>query len=63
MTFNRHSSSTTPLTRSIPTERAIQMLKNLAGDPKNTVYVMSGRTREDLEELMDIPNIGLWYPV
>ncbi|KAJ3053207.1 hypothetical protein HK097_004803 [Rhizophlyctis rosea] len=59
MTFNRHSSSTTPLTRSIPTDRAIDMLQNLAVDPKNTVYVMSGRTREDLEELMDIPNLGL----
>ncbi|KAJ3039306.1 hypothetical protein HDV00_012298 [Rhizophlyctis rosea] len=59
MTFNRHSSSTTPLTRSIPTDRAIQMLKSLSADPKNTVYVMSGRTMEDLEDLMDIPNLGL----
>ncbi|ORZ06105.1 glycosyltransferase family 20-domain-containing protein [Lobosporangium transversale] len=41
-------------------EEMIKVVTKLAQDPKNTVYVMSGRTKNSLEQIFEsIPNIGL----
>lgn len=43
------------------TEEMIKVVTDLAQDPKNVVYIMSGRTRSSLEQTFgSIPNIGLW---
>ncbi|KAI8909720.1 glycosyltransferase family 20-domain-containing protein [Gorgonomyces haynaldii] len=35
------------------------ILTKLCADPANSVYLMSGRPRTELEELMSIPNLGI----
>lgn len=36
-------------------------VRSLAQDSRNIVYIMSGRTKESLDELFgSIPGIGLW---
>lgn len=40
----------------------VKIVAELAKDPKNVVYIMSGRTREGLDKVFgSIGNIGLWY--
>ncbi|KAK3808295.1 MAG: trehalose phosphate synthase subunit [Benniella sp.] len=42
------------------TEEMIKVVTDLAQDPKNVVYIMSGRTRSSLEQTFgSIPNVGL----
>ncbi|KAJ3125336.1 hypothetical protein HK098_000343 [Nowakowskiella sp. JEL0407] len=36
-----------------------EVLITLAADPKNVVYLMSGRTKDSLEVFRNIPNVGL----
>lgn len=39
----------------------IKTVGKLAQDPRNIVYIMSGRTKESLDEVFgSIPGIGLW---
>ncbi|KAJ3285064.1 hypothetical protein HK104_009660 [Borealophlyctis nickersoniae] len=59
MTFNRHSSSTTQSISSLPCERVYEMLRGLVKDKRNLVYVMSGRSRADLEDLWQIEGLGI----
>jgi trehalose-phosphatase len=41
-------------------QRTIDVLNDILSDPKNTVYVMSGRTPEELDQLFKrVPNLGL----
>ncbi|KAG0237579.1 hypothetical protein BGX31_003536 [Mortierella sp. GBA43] len=41
-------------------EEMIKVVTDLAQDPKNTVYIMSGRTRDSLDHTFgSIPNVGL----
>lgn len=42
-------------------EEMIRVVRQLAQDPKNTVYIMSGRTKESLTNTFgSIEGIGLW---
>jgi trehalose 6-phosphate synthase/phosphatase len=36
------------------------LLTELCQDPRNDVYLMSSRTREGLESLLNIPKLGIW---
>jgi trehalose-6-phosphatase len=49
--------------KSISTEepRMKLVLEKLCEDPQNSVYLMSSRTRVELEPLLDIPRLGIWY--
>jgi len=39
----------------------IKTVQQLAQDPRNIVYIMSGRTKESLDQVFgSIPGIGLW---
>ncbi|KAJ3284561.1 threalose-6-phosphate phosphatase, partial [Blyttiomyces sp. JEL0837] len=42
-----------------PSEALIQLITSLASDPRNLVYIMSGRKREELGDFIGIPNVGL----
>merc|ERR1719297_763514 len=45
---------------SVPTQRCLHILKNLCADPKNTVFIVSGKERHSLTNtLSSIPNLGL----
>ena len=47
---------------SIPDAEDVEMkrvLSRLAGVPGNTVYLLSGRSREELDFLTDVPNLGI----
>ncbi|KAJ3066103.1 hypothetical protein HDU98_010583 [Podochytrium sp. JEL0797] len=37
----------------------VSLVKSLAADPRNLVYIMSGRRRRDLIQFVGIPNVGL----
>jgi trehalose-6-phosphatase len=39
----------------------IKLLTDLCANPMNTVYLMSGRRRQELEDFMTIPNLGIRY--
>jgi trehalose-6-phosphatase len=41
--------------------RMRDLLRALCADPKNHVYLMSSRTRVELEPLLAIPRLGIWY--
>ena len=44
----------------VPTEKLLRTLKVLAVDPKNTVWIISGRDQKFLEKhLGEIPGLGL----
>jgi trehalose 6-phosphate synthase/phosphatase len=43
----------------IPTKRVLSALKALAKDSRNTVFVLSGRNRKDLDNWLGSTNIGL----
>ncbi|TPX37974.1 hypothetical protein SmJEL517_g00258 [Synchytrium microbalum] len=43
----------------IPPNRLNDLLHELTADPKNIVYIMSGRTKDALSEFMHIPHLGL----
>lgn len=39
----------------------IKTVRQLAQDPRNIVYIMSGRTKDSLDQVFgSIPGIGLW---
>jgi trehalose 6-phosphate synthase/phosphatase len=42
-------------------ERWVEIISNLAATNKNSVYLYSGSSREELQKLKDqLPNVGLW---
>ncbi|BFZ60882.1 threalose-6-phosphate phosphatase [Saitoella coloradoensis] len=54
----------TPIVRdpaaAVPTDKMLRSLKLLAADPKNQIWIISGRDQKFLEEWMgDIPGLGL----
>ncbi|KAJ3150721.1 hypothetical protein HDU86_006338 [Geranomyces michiganensis] len=58
MNFNKHS-STTLLASRIPTQRVVDVIRKLASDPRNIVYIMSGRCKAEMQDFNGIPNVGL----
>ncbi|TPX57884.1 hypothetical protein SpCBS45565_g08129 [Spizellomyces sp. 'palustris'] len=58
MNFNKHSSSKL-LSNRIPTEKVVDLVKALASDPRNIVYIMSGRCKAEMKDFARIPNVGL----
>ncbi|KAI8587363.1 glycosyltransferase family 20-domain-containing protein [Geranomyces variabilis] len=58
MNFNKHS-STTLLSSRIPTQRVVDVIRKLASDPRNIVYIMSGRCKAEMQDFNGIPNVGL----
>ncbi|KAI9104088.1 glycosyltransferase family 20-domain-containing protein [Phlyctochytrium arcticum] len=58
MNFNKHS-STKLLSSRIPSDTVVQLVKNLASDPRNIIYIMSGRCKADMSEFVGLPNVGL----
>ena len=42
-------------------EEMLKIIRQLTADPRNVVYIMSGRTRQSLESIFgSVENIGLW---
>ncbi len=49
-----------PTPSTTTTQHVLEVLKKLCSDPKNTVFVISGRARTELAEWFDhVPNLGL----
>jgi trehalose-6-phosphatase len=42
-------------------ENTILILKKLCADPRNSVFIMSSRTRKDLDHYTNIPYLGISY--
>ena len=58
--LSRYQVATKTRSYSVPTDRMIQTLKDLCGDKRNAVFVVSGKERHSLTDtLNDIPNLGL----
>jgi trehalose-phosphatase len=63
--YNPHQSSgkstiAVSFVRGLPSQRTIDVLNDLLSDDRNTVYVMSGRKPEELDQLFKrVPNLGL----
>ncbi|KAJ3017886.1 hypothetical protein HKX48_003301 [Thoreauomyces humboldtii] len=58
MNFNKHS-STTLLSSRIPTTHVVDVVRKLASDRRNIVYIMSGRCKSEMEDFIGLPNVGL----
>lgn len=42
-------------------EDMLKVVRHLANDPRNLVYIMSGRTRDSLDEVFGtLDSVGLW---
>ncbi|KAI9017165.1 glycosyltransferase family 20-domain-containing protein [Gaertneriomyces semiglobifer] len=56
--FNKHSSTKLLSTR-IPESHVIRILQQLTTNPKNIVYIMSGRLKSELAPFENMPNVGI----
>lgn len=58
LNFNKHS-STQLISQRISVDVVVNIVKNIAADERNLVYVVSGRCKSEMEDFKGIPNVGL----